>query len=112
MIGPSEPTLWLAIALSCAAGLVVGRATGTRIVRLHDEWRRWMWGALVLPASVVVSLPVTGLILDVLFGLRRGGAVACTTLVKPFLLLPSVVAIGAGAWAWRRSPQLEPGPVE
>jgi hypothetical protein len=100
-IGFSEPTLWVAVAATGMGGIAAGLALGMRIGRRPPgvtQWAAGLWLGLLLALLIAVN---THVVFSVLFSATTGGAMGCTYIVGPVLLLPAVTAIAAEALAWR-----------
>lgn len=98
-IGYSEPTLWAAVAIATALAILAGHLLGRALGRIHDPWRRRLYG---LPASGLGSLAivvVTVVLLDQIFSHYHRGMV-CTAFVTPALFLPAVVGMVVECLSW------------
>jgi hypothetical protein len=101
MIDAAEPVLWVAIAATSVAAVLLGRAIGERAA--SNGGRRGV-ALATLDLALLSPLLLAGevVLLSVLFALQTGGQ-ACLPLVRHLLLVPVGAATVTALLAWRSS---------
>lgn len=99
-VGYGEPTLWAAILVTSVVAVAAGIAIGKRFGRRALGPPKWATGAAVGLLLALALVVIAHLLFSVLFSVATDGAMVCTYIVGPALLLPAAVALLAQAIAW------------